>query len=234
MVGTAVGPRAWCRLLGGAHSRRFRLISRVLEKCRRAAESPHTPRGRSGSAPACRVLLSGCPATGRFVVTAFRMICLVLAGRADPAEFLTSTLPQPAQGATSPSPRGTSRFSRRHPALHWPPHPRGRRGPSVPTEDTQASPSFACSWSPDVPMARAPHGQFRAALLRLYFPSAGRTPPGPGRPKSAAQAPHCRGAPYRGAAGEHGTGPPRGCMPGALPAARPRCPVLPGEMRARV
>lgn len=87
------------------------------------------------------------------------------------------------------------------------------------------SPSFACSWSPDVPMARAPHGQFRAALLRLYFPSAGRAPPGPGRLKSAAQAPHCRGA-------RHGA--TAGCMPGALPAARPRCPVLPGEMRARV
>lgn len=184
--------------------------------------TPH-PRGRSGSAPACRVLLSGCPATGRFVVTAFRMICLVLAGRADPAEFLTSTLPQPAQGATSPSPRGTSRFSRRHPALHWP-HPRGRRGPSVPTEDTQASPSFACSWSPDVPMARAPHGQFRRCCAFISRPQA-----------APRQGPGARSPQHRPrTAGEHGTGPPRGCMPGALPVARPRCPVLPGEMRARV
>lgn len=224
-----MGPRAWCRLLGGAHSRRFRLISRVLEKCRRAAESPHTPRGRSGSAPACRVLLSGCPATGRFVETAFRMICLVLAGRADPAEFLTSTLPQPAQGATSPSPRGTSRFSRRHPALHWPPHPRGRRGPSVPTEDTQASPSFACSWSPDVPMARAPQGQFRRCCAFISRPQAAPRQ-GPGarspqhRPRTAGE--HRTGAlPESTARGHRGGARPGRCRrPGpAVPSSPVKC-----------
>lgn len=66
-------------------------------------------------------------------------------------------------------------------------------------------------------MARAPQGQFRAALLRLYFPSAGRAPPGPGRPKSAAQAPHCRGARHGATAGVHG----RGAAGGQAPLSRP-------------